>query len=256
MFPSGHILSDCLLNGSILKMCNLVYIRCCIDNQGGGNWHWAHLCNLLFNLFNRTCSLFQPSCQATSNQRCRQTSKVYIERTLVFQTRSSFLPSKPVGVVLVELVKQVFWSMQATSMMITIIRLWFAVAVVWVQLGLCSDSHNANSKTTNKDKQKERTTKNWQEQFRHQGWFAVAVGWLVALVLLLAVKITMQSQIWEQRIIYSCNSCIVVAFVPLAVIIVALLLSRVPACRPGWEEMENSRENNSGWSQPGRKPDN
>ena len=44
-----------------------------------------------------------------------------------------------------------------------------------------------------------------------------------------------------------CSCTWVVAFVPLAVIIVALLLSRVtlivPACQPAWEEMENLRGN-------------
>ena len=30
----------------------------------------------------------------------------------------------------------------------------------------------------------------------------------------------------------------------------------VPACQPGWEEMENLRGNNSEWSQPWRKPHN
>ena len=63
------------------------------------------------------------------------------------------------------------------------------------------------------------------------------------LVLLLTVIITMHSQFWEPRMICSW----LFAFVPLAVINVALLLSRgtliVPACQPGWEEMENLREN-------------
>ena len=44
------------------------------------------------------------------------------------------MPSKPVGVELVELVKQVFWSMQATSIMVTMLKVLFAVADIWVQL--------------------------------------------------------------------------------------------------------------------------
>ena len=64
-------------------------------------------------------------------------------------------------------------------------------------------------------------------------------------MLLLAVIITMKSQFGEPRMICSCTW--VVTFVPLAVIIVALLLSRVtlivPACQRGWKEMENLRGN-------------